>query len=515
MTACIRSIVLASICWSAAALYSQPVAKTPVEIGGDRQLFLDDQLLDMEQSRGVSLTLNPPQNIHRVLKPETPWEALGFIFYCSVVEDGGEAKLYYGTYDAEKKRHLCLATSADGQHWQRPNLGLRMFQGGKSNNLMTFDAIEASVFIDPHAPPEKRYRLPLTRYWPDPAKAGMYMASSADGIHWQMGEQRLLPFIPDSQPSALWDEDLRNYVIYLRAWDPIRTIARVAVPDLEAPWPYDASVTPYEVWGKGKIPTLSRELPRVMAPDAQDPENLQLYTSVITRYPYAPGLYIAFPAAYRLYLGPNWASRAVNTNDGTFDIQFAASRDGIAWHRWRQPYVSAGLHEDLELKLVSMGPGFVRRGPWLYQYFVGWTATHGQPVVWDKDRMKRIEAMNTDLGGIYCAAQRVDGFVSMDAGSDPGTLITRPLMFKGGRLLLNIHTAGIGSARVSLLGPDDIPVPGFSDADCDPICADAIDHEVRWKSNASLEALAGKPVRLQFSLQNAKLYALQFAPVVK
>jgi hypothetical protein len=493
-----------------ASLHAQE-KKDAVEIGDTRQLFVDDRLIDLKQTSRATRTLNAPHSIQRVLKPDQPWAALGFIFYCSVVDDNGTAKLYHGSYDAEKKKHLMVATSTDGLHWERPKLGQKAFQGSKDNNLLGVEAVEASVFIDPHASAEKRYRLLLTRAFPDPEKAGVYVASSGDGIKWTVGTERMLPFIPDNQPSAVWDEGLQKYAIYLRAWDPVRTVARVAVSDLEAPWPYDASVPPYYVWGKGKIPTLSRELPRVMAPDKKDPENLDLYTSVVNRYPFAPDVYLAFPAAFFLYKGDAWKARAVNTADGTFDVQFAASRDGIAWKRWREPYVSAGQHGELDLRMVSMGPGFVRRGRWLHQYFVGCAWTHGQPVVWDREPATRPEWMKRDLGGIYCATQRVDGFVSMDTNNAGGTLTTRPLIFKGNRLHLNVHTAGIGSMRVALLGADGSALPGFSADDCEVISADEIDHEVRWKAGADIGALAGKPLRVQCTMRNAKLYAMQFA----
>ena len=480
-------------------------------IGDARQLFLDDRLLDLAQSRNVTRTLNPPHSIRRVLKPDQPWEALGFIFYCSVVDDGGTMKLFHGSYDAEKKKHFMVATSTDGIHWDRPQLGLKSFQGSKANNLLPLDAVEASVFLDPHAPAEKRYRLILTRGWPDPARGGVYVASSPDGIQWTVGKDRVLPFVPDNQPSAVWDERLQKYVIYLRAWNPDRVIARVEVADLEAPWPYDASIPPFMVWGKDKIPTLSRELPKVMACDEKDPKYLQLYTSAVVRYPFAPDVYMAFPAAFQLYKGPDWESRMVTTADGPFDTLFASSRDGITWNRWRQPYVATGFRDDLNLQLVSMGMGMVRRGNWIHQYFVGWPYTHGQPTAWDRDPEGRSKWMGKDLGGIYCATQRVDGFVSMDAPAEGGTLTTQPLIFKGDRLGINIHTAGSGSAKVALLDAERNALPGFSADDCELISTDAMDHEVRWKAGADIAALAGKPLRVQCTMRNAKLYALQFS----
>jgi hypothetical protein len=481
-----------------------------IPIGAERQLFIDDLLLDLDKSRDVTRTLNSPQSIHRVLKPDQPWEALGFTFYCGVVDDGGALKLFHGSYDAEKKKHFSLATSTDGIHWERPQLELKAFQDSTANNILPIDAGEVGVFLDPHAPPEKRYRLILTRGWPDPARAGIYVASSPDGIQWTVGQERVLPFVPDSQPSAVWDERLQKYAIYLRSWNPDRVVARVEVADLESPWPYDASVPALHVWGKDKIPTLSRELPTVMACDEEDPKYLQLYTSVVSRYPFAPGTYMAFPAAFQLYKGPEWEARAITAADGPFDTLFASSRDGITWNRWRRPYIATGFCEDLNLKLVSMGEGIVRRGNWLYQYFVGWPYTHGQAVAWERDLAARSKWIGKDLGGIYCATQRVDGFVSMDTPPSGGAITTRPLFFKGDRLRLNLHTAGSGSAKVALLDSEGNAIPGFGAEDCETIETDALDHEVRWKAGPDVSSLADKPIRFQCTMRNAKFYALQF-----
>ena len=485
-------------------------AQSALEIGATRQLFIDNSLVDAASTRNIAASVNRPESIRQVMTPDQPWEALGFIFYCSVVDDNGAVKLYHGSYDGEKKKHFSLATSRDGLHFERPHLGLKMFQGSKENNILGVEAVEASVFLDAHAPPEKRYRLIYTKGMSDPATGGVFIASSNDGVHWVSALERSLPFIPDSQPSGVWDEKSHQYAIYLRAWNPVRTVARVAANELESKWPFDASVPPYQVWGKDKMPTLSRELPGVMARDDRDPPNIDLYTSVVVKYPFAPDVYLAFPAAFQLWKGDEWKARACNTADGTFDVQLATSRDGIAWDRRREPYVVAGVHEGLDLRIVSMGPGMVRRGRLLHQYFVGCEFTHGRPVVWDKDLANRAEWLKHPRGGIYCAAQRVDGFVSLDAANTPGTLTTLPLVFTGNCLHLNIHTAGSGGAKVALLKPDGSPYPGFAESDSELINADEIDYEVRWKGSPDVSALVGKPVRVQLQMRNAKLYALQF-----
>lgn len=489
-----------------------------IRIGAERQLFVDDRIVDTSMSRGVFRTMNPPQDVRRVLRPERPWEELGFIFYCSVVEDEAGVKLYYGSYSWKEKlvRHFCLATSADGIHFERAALGKAEIDGKSwDTNRFPFSPIETSVFLDPHAPADKRYRMIYTGGGiDDPAKGGVYTATSPDGIRWNKHPERLLPFIPDSQHTAYWDEGLRKYVVYLRSWDRTRhhrQVCRVAVEEIDKPWPYDASVAPYFVWGPGKTPTLSGEFPVVMAPDASDPETLDIYTNTVTPYPFAPGQFVAFPAAYLKFKGPDWAGMALTSNDGSFTAQLATSPDGIAWTRWRQPYLAPGHFDGVDVKLVSLGKGMVRRGRWIYQYFVGWPYTHGQPGVWDRHPETVPDWTGKDeKGGIFLAKQRVDGFISLDSEYEGGVLLTKPLVFEGDRLTLNVDTRGTGVAKVAIVAETGEAIEGLGAADCEIIQGDDLDREVRWRSGAALSALAGKPVRVRVEMRGSKLFAFQF-----
>ncbi len=491
------------------AALAQPVSAEPLPLSAGRHLFLDDSLWDQEKSRGIERRMTPPTQFRRVLKPERPWEELGFIFYSTVLEHDDKALLYYGCYDGDKGKHLALATSRDGLEWDRPNLGLVAFKGNTRNNLFPLEAVEAGVYLDPSASTEKRFRLLHNRHWPDPTQAGVYLSYSSDGIHWQQHPQRLLPFVPDSQPSAFWDPGLRQHVVYLRAWDPRRSIARVAVDDIESPWPFDKTAPPRHAWGKDKVATVGKELPVVMRPDARDPENVHLYTSATFRYPWAHNAYLAFPAAYFHYTGKALRKRALDGNDGTFDAQLAVSHDGVRWERFREPWVEPGHLDGLTLQLVSMTAGMIRRGRELRQYFVGWPHTHNRPVNWDRDLADREASKRRDLGGIYCATTRVDGFVALAAGGDEGTLTTRLLILHGRRLRLNIDTAGAGYASVAVLDERGAPLPGYAHADCDLIHADEIDCPVRWQGDPELKLAPREGVRLQFRMRNCRIWALE------
>jgi hypothetical protein len=135
--------------------------------------------------------------------------------------------------------------------------------------------------------------------------------------------------------------------------------------------------------------------------------------------------------------------------------------------------------------------GLIRRGDEIWQY-ADYGGAHG-------GGNRRTYARLT---------QRLDGFVSLDAGEKSGWVTTRPLIFKGRRLMLNV--AAQGSMRVAVLDEKGNELKGFGLADCDPVIGDATSYLVRWRKNIDLSELAGKVVRLKFELKNTKLYAFKF-----
>lgn len=64
--------------------------------------------------------------------------------------------------------------------------------------------------------------------------------------------------------------------------------------------------------------------------------------------------------------------------------------------------------------------------------------------------------------------------------------------------------------RVELQGADGKALPGFSLDDCDPIWGDHIARTVTRNKGSDLGALAGKPVKLRFVMNDADLFAIKF-----
>jgi len=180
------------------------------------------------------------------------------------------------------------------------------------------------------------------------------------------------------------------------------------------------------------------------------------------------------------------------------DLQLISSRDGRRWNRVgdRAPFLPVGRRDidwDFGFHSPSSGPP-VRVGDELWFYYSGRAYRH--PV----DGQGR----EPNKGAIGLAKVRVDGFVSMDAGMEEGTLTTIPLRFSDAGLYLNAD-ASHGEVRVEILNEAGAPITGFAKADAPRLTRDAI----RWRA-ADLTALRGRTVRLKFYLRNASLYSFGF-----
>ena len=112
-------------------------------------------------------------------------------------------------------------------------------------------------------------------------------------------------------------------------------------------------------------------------------------------------------------------------------------------------------------------------------------------------------------GAIGIATLRLDGWVSIDAGAQEGTLTTKPLVLEGKTLIVNVQ-ASQGAMAVEILDRAGRPLSGFGRSDCNIFSGDAVRHRISWQGRSNLQEFAGKTVRLRFYLRNAKLYSFIF-----
>ena len=95
------------------------------------------------------------------------------------------------------------------------------------------------------------------------------------------------------------------------------------------------------------------------------------------------------------------------------------------------------------------------------------------------------------------------------SGLKGGFLTTRTIRFSGHHLFVN--AAIDGELRVEVLDEAGHSIAPFTPEQCSPVRGDATRTAVSWKG-ASLESLAGRPVKLRFWLDEARLYAFWISP---
>lgn len=178
---------------------------------------------------------------------------------------------------------------------------------------------------------------------------------------------------------------------------------------------------------------------------------------------------------------------------------FMSSRDGLCFNRWGEAFIRPGPRRERWIYAATF-PQYgllVTKSPFpnapaelsLYVNDGGGWSQRGTA-----SRFRRYTL-------------RTDGFVSINAPLSGGTVITKPLTFKGDSLTMNYATSAAGSLRVELLDIDGRTIPGHELTE--DIYGDEIDGTIAW-SGKSVSALAGEPVRLRIELRDTDLYALKF-----
>ena len=480
----LQFLLLAVLASGARAAMAEPHA-----LDSEPFLFLDEMLLDSVE--GAHLQVNPPKDVELVIIADQPWEAGGITSYGNVFYDteAGEYRMYYVPvcWDVEPGFGYCLATSQDGEHWIKPNLGAVEWKGSTDNNFVLWAQREGTVFLDPNAPPESRYAIISS----DPDQHTRFY-TSPDGIHFTLHGGEISAIHSDSQISSFWDADKALYFHYPRVgYEGLRASGVITAKTVDEPWPAD--------------------IPVVLSRDARDPAQMDLYTNACQKYFRARDTYVGFPTPYyhynaegRQYLNAPTLAIGGKGNDGTIETQLATSRDGIHWTRHRAPYLPVDQYDGIDVKVLHAYPGLLDRGDRIYQYFAGYAFTHGDTQIRYGDGGRR-------LGGIFLAKQRRDGFMSLDFDYEGGTVTTEPLTFTGDCLALNVNTSASGEARVALLDAAGGELPGFGLADARIINGSYTSKMAAWKDGSTdVSALAGQPVRLRFICRGTKLYSFQF-----
>ena len=441
-------------------------AEEPIDIGNRLELFADDYLIH-ETSGEIDFHVHQPKPAEAVFTADAPWEGNTSGYY-SLFQDGPKYRMIYRGWqhdpnDIRKVVHpevVCLAESDDGVHWQKPNLGLHEYEGSKENNIIwkgtgshNFTAFKDT---NPNCPPDARYKALGS------GKGGLFYFKSPDGVHWELGNDKavITKGAFDSQNLAFWDSEAKQYRAYWRIFtDRVRAI-RTATSEDFVNWQ-----------------------PHVDLKYPKGTPKQHLYTNAVQKYFRAPHLFVGFPTRYL----PEEGQRV--------EPIFMISRDGVMFRRYNEPVVPETAPAD-------------RQGNRSNYMTWGMFTLPGKP---DEISVYATEAYYGHVPTrVRRFVYRLDGFVSLRAGTSGGDVISKPLTFDGSSLVLNYAVTDGGSVQVEIQDAKGNPIEGYESANCKPLQGDSVRASVKWKGGKDLSQLAGQPVRLRLIASDADIYSFQF-----
>jgi len=510
-----------------ASLQDEPI-RVPV---GQRQLFLDNDCIARLQ--GLHSTMHQPVKRGAVIRPDAVSDGSRVQTYGSVplwVPDEQVFKMVYMAFPMENHGEIgaALAISKDGLHWEKPDLGQGISVRGSTTNNRIFvdrklhwgDNALWNVIYDANDPdPQRRFKGLL-------GAIGRTPVVSADAIHWTPLAGTAIPSHDTS--TLTYDDQNHRFLAVLKTFNRFgRAAALSTSPDFRI-WS-----TPSPSFSTDDLDQkMAREMIRNRIHDTRftvplfvDPEpktdagpttgriptwRAECYAFSI--FPYE-GVYLGLPMVY-YPTGEELPAR--NNSDGFHSIQLAMSRDLTTWNRLgdRGEFIGPspidkgliGVFDRQELIPPSRP---VLQGDELWFYYTGFK-TRIPPYSRNPDGTPRDPASLSDeerddladgWSAICLAVLRRDGFVSLDAGSMPGTLLTKPFVLDAEKLCVNLD-ATEGEMTVEVVNNNQQTVCCSKE-----ISGNHPRTEVSWKSG-QLANLKGEPVRLRFTLTNSRLYSL-------
>ncbi len=479
-------------------------AEKAISIGEETQLFVDDAIVSAK--RGLVHTLHQAKKLEEpVLLPDRPWEGDRVYIYGTVHYDADaqQFRMWYLTRLGRGQQQrapglrerqgdmILYATSEDGIHWEKPELGLHEFDGSRANNILIFDKHSPTVIVDETADPAERFKIAAWDWSRE--QFGYWVAHSADGLVWN--EYDVNPVLMNTEETleaitVAHDRRRGEFFAFHRRWGDIGGFDRrlIAV----------CTSRNFLDWSDPELIIVSDEQDDAWV---QDPQQRGEFYGM-SGFVYGSQFLGFLPVFYVMRDMRDVREKTVGAEqspwDGPIDAQLVHSRDGRTWERFfdRTPIIPRGA------------PGSYDAGCIL--------CSADRPVNCSDETWHYYTAINTMHGGtlppkratIARAAWRLDGFVSLDAGHFGGTVETVPLNLPAGKLVVNAD-ASQGGLTVELLTADGQTLTGYSSEDCAAIRSDSVRHTVSWQEHLQLPA--GEPVRLRFHLDTAQLYSFRVA----
>jgi hypothetical protein len=479
-----------------------------------------------------------------VLRRSEPWEGVGpYLFGSRLMQDekSGELRLWYIAYRFEDNSYPWgYATSTDGLHWKKPDLGLERFRNAPAKNCLSLgphpEKGTRSIARDPRiGTPDARRHLGV-RFTYD----GEFVSFSSNGLAWTESPLNPVWHVPSDIIHVMWDLRRQKFIAFYKIWEVQGQEVRPGEKGTVAFDQFMPFFTPKEL-GSGTVelegPCVTFRPPDVAKVESRkfvlksggqasddgggtslsgewSGKRVQAYAEsddgihwrneqVILRAEEQDSATANIQYLFVIQYGGYYVGFAtLHDESGTFRLHLAWSEDGLKWNRAsRVPWLDVGAAGAFDSGMV-LGPG----DP-IFQQKEMWFLYGGFPITHDTKR--------TDWeAAIGLARMRLDGFAAWEAAKEQGELITQPFICNSDKLFVNA-TAQDGELVVEVLDDKQRPIKGYAANACAPIKTDTLEQTesgwLQWKTHRDLAPLKGKVIQLRFLLRNAKLYSFRIA----
>lgn len=488
-------------------------------IGGAKQLFVDDRILDSIGS--AKRVFKQAIKSEPVLSASTSWETKRSLAYPTVRRESANAwKMWYRAGTPSGERAICYATSKDGVTWAKPKLGIYPHNDGDNNIVL----IGSETFVDTPSVfhEDDGYYL----YCIEGDRRYLFY-HSPDGIHqWKKASRGLHADHARVGKSGTQAPSSHNYDICLGVYDKYQKdyIFHFKVAQRQKifgpnDWQRKFSQHRYS----GSLAEIQdTPFPRVeLRDELADETDKALERGTLRAENYGAGMY---PQEDGSVIGFSWLFSIDGHNglvsaggDGTSDgfwhygplnVMFVYSRDITGpWQRpTRTPILPRGPAGSWDGGMVhtANAPLEVPRAETIgattdqvWVYYGGANHHHNR----NPPRGEREHQF-----GI--AKWRIDGFVALeDTDGVEDTITTKAIQFSGKQLTLNADVKPNGYIRVKIKTAD-------TESDLrelsDPVIGDHQKHVVRWGGDDDVANCSDKNVILQIIIKDAALYSLDF-----
>jgi hypothetical protein len=489
--------------WSA-AWAADPAFQVPA---GERQLFLDE--VGIAHIGNLHRTLHKPNKKGAVIRPTPPYEKIQGV-HCAPAWDPQAELWKIWLVNSGDYSGTAYAQSKDGLHWTKPVLSQVEVNGSKENNYITIDPTLSwpanaimNVVIDPDDPDPSRRFKGLAH------ASGREPVVSADGINWRKLDVK--PLRSADMSSLSYDRKTGTFIAALKTFSRYGRAQAISTSKDFKSWTepklaMEADDLDQEL-GRQRIKARFAD-PTLDPPEYDIPEtyNVDLYGLGVFRY---EGLYIGLPMMFHrtARVPKDWPGfdemelsdevlknvRAHGDWTGFHHLQLAVSRDLSNWQRLaeRRPFLETSPLGSGAYDLQTLSPpsDAIVRGDELWFYYGG---NQGYAFI----------SIGTahDGGAVHLAVLRRDGFISLDAGEQAGTIQTEPFKLPGTKLFVNVDALN-GDLRIELLNGD-----GKVVAKSKPLTGDLLREPVTW-AEGNIADLKGQTASLRFTLRNGQFYS--------